>query len=315
MKKTLLATMLLGGMLLCGCDSLIASSSQDSSEYSAPTTIEDSASYSDKALEVKPLGDAAAPTFDLSTKTYSFEVTENDISYELSGAFEGTFAINNTAELEEHGRVLFLLNGVNLTNMATEGVVFSYNSKKSSLVLQANDGTVNKIAADGIPVSCNNDLHLCGNGSLTLSSKVDHAAKADDIRVYDRLALKVNGSGKDGLHGDNFFTDNGKDGGEKVNFSGTIDIKNAGKQAFDFSDSSSWDGSITIGTGTTITIDGCENAFKTDTNLIIDGCVTGIHIDNDPICKDKNYSGTVNAVISGFVSFNGATLAKGSYTY
>ena len=137
--------MLLSGMLLCGCDSLIASSSEDSSEYSAPTTIEDSTSYSDKALEVKPLGDAAAPTFDSSTKTYSFEVTENDISYELSGAFEGTFAINNTAELEDHGRVLFVLNGVNLTNMATEGVVFSYNSKKSSLVLQANDGTVNKI--------------------------------------------------------------------------------------------------------------------------------------------------------------------------
>ena len=109
MKKTLLATMLLGGMLLCGCDSLIASSSEDSSEYSAPTTIEDSTSYSDKALEVKPLGDAAAPTFDSSTKTYSFEVTENDISYELSGAFEGTFAINNTAELEDHGRVLFVL--------------------------------------------------------------------------------------------------------------------------------------------------------------------------------------------------------------
>ena len=80
MKKTLLATMLLGGMLLCGCDSLIASSSQDSSEHSAPTTIEDSNSYSDKALEVKPLGDAAAPTFDSSTKTYSHDQQGRDDS-------------------------------------------------------------------------------------------------------------------------------------------------------------------------------------------------------------------------------------------
>lgn len=315
MKKRLLSAILLSGMLLGGCDSLMATSSDTSAEISAPSTIEDTISYSDKALEVKPIGDAAAPTFNQNAKTYTFEVTDTDISYELSGAFEGTFIINNSAELEDHGRVLFLLSGVNLTNMATEGVVFSYNSKKSSLVLQANDGTVNKIAADGIPVSSENNLHLCGNGSLTLSSKSDHAAKADDIRVYDRLALKVNGTGKDGLHGDNFFTDNGKDGGEKVNFSGTIDIKNAGKQAFDFSDSSSWDGSITIGTGTTITIDGCENAFKTDANLVIDGKVTGTHISKDPIAKDKNYSGTMNAVISGFVSFNGTTLPKGSYTY
>lgn len=314
MKKTLLVTTLLSAFLLSGCGELTDNSGTSESHNASVSMIEDD-SFAKEALQVTPLSGSKAPTYDSASKTYSFEVGADDLSYELSGAFEGSFVINNTDDLEQHGSVAFILNGVNLANMASGGQVFTYNSKKSHLTLKANDNTVNKVAAEDIAINSSNNLELCGNGSLTISSKSNHAAKADDLRVYDKLSLMVNGSGKDGLHGDHFVTDNAKDGGEKVNFSGSIAIKNAAKQAFDFSDDSSWDGSITIGTGTTITIDGCENAFKTDMNLVIDGSVTGVHIDKEPIAKDKNYSGTLNTVISGYVSFNGNTLAAGSYTY
>ena len=314
MKKTLLVTTILSAFLLSGCGELTDNSGTSESLDASVSMIEED-SFTKEALQVTPLEGAQAPQYDAANKTYSFEVGADDLSYELKGAFEGSFVINNTEDLEQHGSVAFILNGVNLTNMAEGGQVFAYGSKKSHLTLKANDNTINKVAADDIAINSSNNLELCGNGSLTVSSKSNHAAKADDIRIYDKLSLMVNGAGKDGLHGDHFVTDNAKDGGEKVNFSGTIAIKNVTKQAFDFSDDSSWDGSITIGSGTSITIDGCENVFKTDMNLVIDGSVSGVHINKEPIAKDKNYSGTLNAVISGYVSFNGNTLAKGSYTY
>ena len=314
MKKTLLVTTILCAFLLSGCGELTDNSGTPESLDASVSMIEED-SFTKEALQVTPLEGAQAPQYDAANKTYSFEVGADDLSYELKGAFEGSFVINNTEDLEQHGSVAFILNGVNLTNMAEGGQVFAYGSKKSHLTLKANDNTINKVAADDIAINSSNNLELCGNGSLTVSSKSNHAAKADDIRIYDKLSLMVNGAGKDGLHGDHFVTDNAKDGGEKVNFSGTIAIKDVEKQAFDFSDDSSWDGSITIGSGTSITIDGCENVFKTDMNLVIDGSVSGVHINKEPIAKDKNYSGTLNAVISGYVSFNGNTLAKGSYTY
>lgn len=317
MKKSLFNTIavIAAGLLLVGCSAANPEHSQSSLATSGvPLSGDQSLPEEAKQLITANNENSPMPTYDEASKTYIFDVGEEKRSYTISGAFEGRFLVNDTT-LSEYKGITFKLNNVSLTNNESGGNVFLYQPHSKAITIEALSGTNNTITSKGTAISSVNNVNLCGSGTLNIKSVSEHGVKGDDVRCYDTVAINIEGSGKDGLHGKRFYSDDGGDGAEKRNYSGTINMKAITKQAFDFCDEDDWSGSINLITSTTVNVNSCENVFKSDARIVLDGKVTATGVVDKAITKDKANASELLVLVSGEVSFNGTTLAPSSYSY
>lgn len=319
MKKSLfkVLTLLAGGLFLVSCGATESNPSEGPKE-STPTSLPTSGTTS-LPPEANQLISAnnensPMPTYDAATKTYIFEVGEEKHSYTISGKFDGRFLVNDTT-LSEYKGITFKLNNATLTNNETGGNVFLYQPHSKAITIEAVKDTNNSITAKGTAISSVNNVNICGSGTLAVKSADEHAVKGDDVRVYDTITLNVDGSGKDGLHGKRFYSDDGGDGAEKKIFNGTINMKAITKQAFDFCDDKDWSGSINLISTSKVNVVSCENVFKSDAKIVLDGKVTATGVVDKAITKDKANPNNVLVLVSGEVSFNGTVLAPSTYNY
>ena len=321
MKKSLLKTLtlLVGGLFLASCVNAEPASSIESKpeapiSNSLPTSGTTSLPPEVSQLIAPANEETPMPTYDIATKTFIFDVGVEKHSYIVTGRFEGRFLVNDTT-LTEYKGITFKLNNAILSNNEEGGSVFLYQPHSKAITIEALKDTNNSVTAKGTAISSVNNVNLCGSGTIAIKSATEHAVKGDDVRCYGSATINIDGSGKDGLHGKNFFTDDGGDGAEKKIFNGTINLKAITKQAFDFCNDKDWSGSINLISTSVVNVVSCENVFKSDTKIVLDGKVTATGIVDKAIAKDKANPNGILVLVSGEVSFNGTVLAPNTYNY
>ena len=197
--------------------------------------------------------------------------------------------INNDDNLTSYKGVSITLD--NACIVTDSGMSFNYAVTGKYLEIISNNSTTNYIINNGTGeddhavYSDNNvDLNLKSGSVLNITTTTGHGVKADsDVRVYGKGTAVFN-AGHDALHGKKFLSNNDDEDDLKV-LEGTINVKYAFSQAFDFSTKKT-KGNIYLTSGKYI-IDSVDTVFKVDNTLSIASgvVVTATNVANDPVLR------------------------------
>ena len=319
---TLSATLLLAS---CSSASLIdvtstpTPSSQEIST-SAATSAEQHVDYSTLkktfgAFSITKEDANADYTYDEETHTYILKVTSAaKAEFTLRGYFDGKLSIENPNGIEEgqYKGVALNLDNACLVNhdYNVAGSIIDYTLTSKNVQIKSKKGTNNKIIGNATvaPIYSNNNIEFSGSGYLDIHSygKDAHAVKCDgDISIYGSHTLNVTYADHDAFHGKHLYFSN-----EGVSpYTGTVDVKQAVSQAFDF-ETNKGKGSIDV-EGGNIIVNNCESVFKTDATLKIFGgaTVTATGLSKEAVVKGDNSSG-ITYTCEGSFTVDGAP-----YTY
>ena len=231
----------------------------------------------------------------------------SNIVYCLSGTAEpGRFEIESTAT------PTIVLNGVSLTNPTGKAMDLTC---EDGIILKLADGTENQLC-DGTEsdkkaaLMCNNDLLVQGNGTLTVTGLVQHAAKVKGQLNMTSGTIVVASSVTDGIHAEGLLVQGGN-----------INVLSCGDDALTSElDAYIYGGNITI-TSSSDSI----NAISIDSTLIVNGGTIDINITgNDAKCIKADKELTINGgtfilnhsgdVSKGIKSNRTITITDGDFT-
>ena len=231
----------------------------------------------------------------------------SNIVYCLSGTAEpGRFEIESTAT------PTIVLNGVSLTNPTGKALDLTC---EDGIILKLADGTENQLC-DGTEsdkkaaLMCNNDLLVQGNGTLTVTGLVQHAAKVKGQLNMTSGTIVVASSVTDGIHAEGLLVQGGN-----------INVLSCGDDALTSElDAYIYGGNITI-TSSSDSI----NAISIDSTLIVNGGTIDINITgNDAKCIKADKELTINGgtfilnhsgdVSKGIKSNQTITITDGDFT-
>lgn len=231
----------------------------------------------------------------------------SNIVYCLSGTAEpGRFEIESTAT------PTIVLNGVSLTNPTGKAMDLTC---EDGIILKLADGTENQLC-DGTEsdkkaaLMCNNDLLVQGNGTLTVTGLVQHAAKVKGQLNMTSGTIVVASSVTDGIHAEGLLVQGGN-----------INVLSCGDDALTSElDAYIYGGNITI-TSSSDSI----NAISIDSTLIVNGGTIDINITgNDAKCIKADKELTINGgtfilnhsgdVSKGIKSNQTITITDGDFT-
>lgn len=231
----------------------------------------------------------------------------SNIVYCLSGTAEpGRFEIESTAT------PTIVLNGVSLTNPTGKAMDLTC---EDGIILKLADGTENQLC-DGAEsdkkaaLMCNNDLLVQGNGTLTVTGLVQHAAKVKGQLNMTSGTIVVASSVTDGIHAEGLLVQGGN-----------INVLSCGDDALTSElDAYIYGGNITI-TSSSDSI----NAISIDSTLIVNGGTIDINITgNDAKCIKADKELTINGgtfilnhsgdVSKGIKSNRTITITDGDFT-
>ena len=231
----------------------------------------------------------------------------SNIVYCLSGTAEpGRFEIESTAT------PTIVLNGVSLTNPTGKAMDLTC---EDGIILKLADGTENQLC-DGTEsdkkaaLMCNNDLLIQGNGTLTVTGLVQHAAKVKGQLNMTSGTIVVASSVTDGIHAEGLLVQGGN-----------INVLSCGDDALTSElDAYIYGGNITI-TSSSDSI----NAISIDSTLIVNGGTIDINITgNDAKCIKADKELTINGgtfilnhsgdVSKGIKSNQTITITDGDFT-
>lgn len=231
----------------------------------------------------------------------------SSIVYCLSGTAEpGRFEIESTAT------PTIVLNGVSLTNPTGKAMDLTC---EDGIILKLADGTENQLC-DGTEsdkkaaLMCNNDLLVQGNGTLTVTGLVQHAAKVKGQLNMTSGTIVVASSVTDGIHAEGLLVQGGN-----------INVLSCGDDALTSElDAYIYGGNITI-TSSSDSI----NAISIDSTLIVNGGTIDINITgNDAKCIKADKELTINGgtfilnhsgdVSKGIKSNQTITITDGDFT-
>ncbi|MBR6847151.1 MAG: carbohydrate-binding domain-containing protein [Bacteroidales bacterium] len=231
----------------------------------------------------------------------------SNIVYCLSGTAEpGRFEIESTTT------PTILLNGVSLTNPTGKAMDLTC---EDGIILKLADGTENQLC-DGAEsdkkaaLMCNNDLLVQGNGTLTVTGLVQHAAKVKGQLNMTSGTIVVASSVTDGIHAEGLLVQGGN-----------INVLSCGDDALTSElDAYIYGGNITI-TSSSDSI----NAISIDSTLIVNGGTIDINITgNDAKCIKADKELTINGgtfilnhsgdVSKGIKSNQAITITDGDFT-
>ena len=231
----------------------------------------------------------------------------SNIVYCLSGTAEpGRFEIESTTT------PTILLNGVSLTNPTGKAMDLTC---EDGIILKLADGTENQLC-DGAEsdkkaaLMCNNDLLVQGNGTLTVTGLVQHAAKVKGQLNMTSGTIVVASSVTDGIHAEGLLVQGGN-----------INVLSCGDDALTSElDAYIYGGNITI-TSSSDSI----NAISIDSTLIVNGGTIDINITgNDAKCIKADKELTINGgtfilnhsgdVSKGIKSNRTITITDGDFT-
>lgn len=231
----------------------------------------------------------------------------SNIVYCLSGTAEsGRFEIESTAT------PTIVLNGVSLTNPTGKAMDLTC---EDGIILKLADGTENQLC-DGTEsdkkaaLMCNNDLLVQGNGTLTVTGLVQHAAKVKGQLNMTSGNIVIANSVSDGIHAEGLLVQGGN-----------INVLSCGDDALTSElDAYIYGGNITI-TSSSDSI----NAISIDSTLIVNGGTIDINITgNDAKCIKADKELTINGgtfilnhsgdVSKGIKSNRTITITDGDFT-
>lgn len=231
----------------------------------------------------------------------------SNIVYCLSGTAEpGRFEIESTAT------PTIVLNGVSLTNPTGKAMDLTC---EDGIILKLADGTENQLC-DGAEsdkkaaLMCNNDLLVQGNGTLTMTGLVQHAAKVKGQLNMTSGTIVVASSVTDGIHAEGLLVQGGN-----------INVLSCGDDALTSElDAYIYGGNITI-TSSSDSI----NAISIDSTLVVNGGTIDINITgNDAKCIKADKELTINGgtfilnhsgdVSKGIKSNRTITITDGDFT-
>lgn len=231
----------------------------------------------------------------------------SNIVYCLSGTAEpGRFEIESTAT------PTIVLNGVSLTNPTGKAMDLTC---EDGIILKLADGTENQLC-DGTEsdkkaaLMCNNDLLVQGNGTLTVTGLVQHAAKVKGQLNMTSGTIVVASSVTDGIHAEGLLVQGGN-----------INVLSCGDDALTSElDAYIYGGNITI-TSSSDSI----NAISIDSTLVVNGGTIDINITgNDAKCIKADKELTINGgtfilnhsgdVSKGIKSNQTITITDGDFT-
>lgn len=231
----------------------------------------------------------------------------SNIVYCLSGTAEpGRFEIESTAT------PTIVLNGVSLTNPTGKAMDLTC---EDGIILKLADGTENQLC-DGTEsdkkaaLMCNNDLLVQGNGTLTVTGLVQHAAKVKGQLNMTSGTIVVASSVTDGIHAEGLLVQGGN-----------INVLSCGDDALTSElDAYIYGGNITI-TSSSDSI----NAISIDSTLVVNGGTIDINITgNDAKCIKADKELTINGgtfilnhsgdVSKGIKSNRTITITDGDFT-
>ncbi len=216
----------------------------------------------------------------------------SNIVYCLSGTAEpGRFEIESTAT------PTIVLNGVSLTNPTGKALDLTC---EDGIILKLADGTENQLC-DGTEsdkkaaLMCNNDLLVQGNGTLTVTGLVQHAAKVKGQLNMTSGNIVIANSVSDGIHAEGLLVQGGN-----------INVLSCGDDALTSElDAYIYGGNITI-TSSSDSI----NAISIDSTLIVNGGTIDINITgNDAKCIKADKELTING--GTFILSHSGDVSKG----
>ena len=323
MKQIIRLLSLSSAMLLASCSSSsvidVTSNPTTSPQTSSASSASSEEQHVDYSTLKKTFGafsitkeDANADyTYDEETHTYILKVTSAaKAEFTLRGYFDGKFSIENPSGIEEgqYKGVTLNLDTACLVNHEynVAGSIIDYTLTSKNVQIKSKKGTNNKIIGNATvaPIYSNNNIEFSGSGYLDIHSygKDAHAVKCDgDISIYGSHTLNVTYADHDAFHGKHLYFSNA---GESP-YAGTVDVKQAVSQAFDF-ETNKGKGSIDV-EGGNIIVSNCESVFKTDATLKIfaGATVTATNLSKQAVVKGDNSSG-ITYTCEGSFTVDGA---------
>jgi hypothetical protein len=311
--------------LLAGCTTAATSTTSSTSTATTSTatstvssTAASSVVSSDPASEygdfsISATSNGTTPVWDESTKTWTIGVSASKAVYVAKGYLSGRIVVANPDNLTSFKGVILQLNNVYIAGGNETEYAVDFTPSGKYLALESLAGTKNVITNTAGAVKSENNLRFGGDGSLTLISETGHGAKGDDIRFYGATEVNVYASA-DGLHGHNFYTNDGES--TPSEYTGTLTIKNVQEQALDFCDGSGtsedpWTGEIIVDSGAKIVIDYAQNVARVNTAFTVNGSIIATTIlDVTPIITKNSGSLVVTIAEGATFTVNGTTLVS-----
>lgn len=291
--------------------------------YSFPISAFDSITFD--LQNPAQLGDTVMVNYNGSTATVqnpfpsSVFVTTNGAKVTISsiGTSNIVYCLSGTAEpgrfeIESTATPTIVLNGVSLTNPTGKAMDLTC---EDGIILKLADGTENQLC-DGAEsdkkaaLMCNNDLLVQGNGTLTVTGLVQHAAKVKGQLNMTSGTIVVASSVTDGIHAEGLLVQGGN-----------INVLSCGDDALTSElDAYIYGGNITI-TSSSDSI----NAISIDSTLVVNGGTIDINITgNDAKCIKADKELTINGgtfilnhsgdVSKGIKSNRTITITDGDFT-
>lgn len=291
--------------------------------YSFPITAFDSITFD--LQNPAQLGDTVMVNYNGSTATVqnpfpsSVFVTTSGAKVTISsiGTSNIVYCLSGTAnpgrfEIESTATPTIVLNGVSLTNPTGKAMDLTC---EDGLILKIADGTENQLC-DGTEsdkkaaLMCNNDLLVQGNGTLTVTGLVQHAAKVKGQLNMTSGNIVIANSVSDGIHAEGLLVQGGN-----------INVLSCGDDALTSElDAYIYGGNITI-TSSSDSI----NAISIDSTLVVNGGTIDINITgNDAKCIKADKELTINGgtfilnhsgdVSKGIKSNQTITITDGNFT-
>lgn len=311
--------------LLAGCaPSTTSAASSVSTAAASTTTSTVSSSTTTSVVSSDPAADygdfsitatsnGTTPIWDESARTWTIGVSASKAVYVVKGYLSGRIVVANPDNLTSFKGVVLQLNNAYIEggNETEYAVDFTLSGKY--LALESLAGTTNVITNIAGAVKSENNLRFGGDGSLTLLSEIGHGAKGDDILFYGASDVTIKAAA-DGLHGHNFYTNDGES--TPSEYTGTLTIKNVEEQALDFCDGSGtaedpWTGSITVDSGAKIVIDNAQNVARVNTAFTVNGSIVATTIlDAAPIITKNSGSLVVTIAEGATFTVNGTAIVS-----
>jgi len=265
------------------------------------------------AFSIVQTSNGTAPVYDAATSTWTIGVSSSKALYAVKGYLQGRIVIANPDNLASFKGVVLELNGVYIEGNSETDYAVDFTLSGKYLALESASGTANVIRNTAGAINSENNLRFGGEGKLVLISTTGHGAKADDILFYGSSDVTI-AAAADGLHGHNFYTNDGES--TPSEYTGTLTIQGVQEQALDFCDGSGtaedpWSGEIIVDPGAKIVIDIAQNVARVNTAFVIEGSIVATTIlDAAPIIT-KNSGFLIVTVADGAVfTVNGTAIAS-----
>lgn len=291
-----------------------SSSSASSSALSKYDLAALKASYGDGSITQTKNGMEVVS--DTTNSTYKLGLSEKKATYTLSGYIDWSIAVSNLGNLETISKGCTLVfNNACLVN-DTDSPAISYLVDAKAITIQAEEGTTNYIfnVGSGSSIYSEHTIEIEGAGALTIDSLGANAVWGEEVRLYNSPSLTVR-AGLDGFYGQKFIT-NDDNGDDSTYYTGTLNMEDIGKIAFDFSagtgtEADPYSGSIDVGKGAIINVDGATNLAKTDLSLSIEGSLIATNISSsNPIITKNEGKCAITVATDAILKVNGNAIAS-----